>query len=598
MSTVSLTGERRSRRSRSPSAFDGRWVPAAVVLLAPLVGVLVLRAPLFNNLPYRDPWFYPGYGWSLAHHVEIFGWFYYGVRFPAVLPTGWVTDGLGAVPGYLILRYVLLVGAGAALYACVRRFSTRATAIAAVLLLALNPFFLRLVLWDYTTFVAVPFAITGVALWLMAADRARWLPGTVAAGGLFAGMVFANPSFITLLLSLGVIDAVASVRGGMRGVGHLVLRGLAGLAGGITLFLLGWLAYRAQLGDLAVRQMIQPTIDFVREDGASVESFKRPPSEWLAGEPKIWAPVVLALATLVALGREALGTSLRARLAQFSAVYVGALWLYRFVGNWAAVETWWAYTTTAASMAFLMPLLLDAVARRRGEAWVGRPAWTLLAAAAVGAVAVVDLMVRGFDDHFTGPYDTLRDSPALLALVGLVGVAAGVVLRRAESPRVGLPAAAVLAAIVAGLALAPARYIGIGQTGEFVAFARADLRSYEAAYELNAFLEGRDQPHRRVRLWSPMTGAAMVAWTNLPHQSGGITDAEVTAPLGELTPAARDLVTHPNTAALLVLSEDLADVERAGVGLRAQRIPYTLTERGTWADGTLHWALLDLERPR
>ena len=79
----------------TPGGSVGALLPAAVVLAAPLVGVLALRAPLFNNLAYRDPWFYSGYGWTLGHHVEIFGWFYYGVRFPVTLPIAWTTSLFG-----------------------------------------------------------------------------------------------------------------------------------------------------------------------------------------------------------------------------------------------------------------------------------------------------------------------------------------------------------------------------------------------------------------------------------------------------------------------------------------------------------------------
>ena len=92
-------------------------------LLAPLVGVLLLRAPVLNNLPYRDPWFYPGYGAvARAATIEVFGWFYYAVRFHSVLPTGWAADVLARWAAACVLRYALLVATGAAVFACVRRF--------------------------------------------------------------------------------------------------------------------------------------------------------------------------------------------------------------------------------------------------------------------------------------------------------------------------------------------------------------------------------------------------------------------------------------------------------------------------------------------
>src|SRR4051794_19483709 len=76
-----------------------RYAPVASILLAPLLGLVILRAPVINVLFYRDPWFYSGHGWALSHFVEVFGWFYYAVRFPANLPIGWSTDLFGAVAG-------------------------------------------------------------------------------------------------------------------------------------------------------------------------------------------------------------------------------------------------------------------------------------------------------------------------------------------------------------------------------------------------------------------------------------------------------------------------------------------------------------------
>src|SRR5919201_5617368 len=148
-------------------------VPLVVLAVAPVVGIAALRAPLFNNLAYRDPWFYSGYAWTLAHHVEIFGWFYYSVRFPVILPIRWSTDIFGPVTGYIVLRYLILAGTGAVLYACFRRFASVAVSCSAVAMLAMSSFYLRMVLWDYTSFVAVPCSIAGVAVWFMASTRGR-----------------------------------------------------------------------------------------------------------------------------------------------------------------------------------------------------------------------------------------------------------------------------------------------------------------------------------------------------------------------------------------------------------------------------------------
>src|ERR1700680_3968198 len=109
-------------------------LPWVVIALSPAIGVLLLRAPLINALPYRDPWFYSGYGWTLAHHVDVFGWFYYAVRFPVILPIAWSTTLFGPVTGYIVLRYLIIVATGVLLYMCAHRFTSRAVSCAAVVL--------------------------------------------------------------------------------------------------------------------------------------------------------------------------------------------------------------------------------------------------------------------------------------------------------------------------------------------------------------------------------------------------------------------------------------------------------------------------------
>ena len=107
-------------------------IPWAVVLLAPALGIVLLRAPLLNQLDFLDPWLYSGYGWSLAHNVAMFGWPYYVDRFTVVLPIAVSTGLLGPVPAYFVLHYVLMAGCGAFLYLAVRRFASMPVAAAAV----------------------------------------------------------------------------------------------------------------------------------------------------------------------------------------------------------------------------------------------------------------------------------------------------------------------------------------------------------------------------------------------------------------------------------------------------------------------------------
>lgn len=573
---------------------QARAVGVAVVALAPVLGVALLRAPLLNNLVYRDPWFYSGYGWTLEHHVEIFGWFYYAVRFPVSLPIGWTTDLFGPLPGYLVLRYAILVGTGAVLYACVRRFASVTVAASAVVLLALNPFYLRMVLWDYTSYVALPAAIAGIALWLMASTRGQVFWPFLAAGALFSASAFANALSVSVVAPLAVVEVVAAFRRGPNEFGRLAVRTAAGLLGAIAVFVAGYLGYRAYIGPFSPRELVEPTLDFVRANDQLAAPLQRPVSEFLDGEPRIYAPVLLCLALATALGARLFEDTLPGRLAQYAIGYVALLWLYRFAVTSSVLETWWAYSMTAISMCFAVPLVLDALARR-SPARAGR----VLAAAAVAGTVATSLIVRNANAAAVDVYERIRDNATLVVVVLVVGGVLVGAMRFVPNWTAQAAAAGVFFALVAFVSLTPARYIGINQTGEFAPDGRAEILAYDAAYRMAKLLEGRDQPQSRVLLWTTLSGFPMIAWTNLPHQFSSIVSPEAPiAALSELSPEAADLVRHPTTDALLLLSEDPADMTRAGIALRRVGIRSSVLREGAWADGHLHYRLVDVPGPR
>jgi hypothetical protein len=561
-----------------------------VVLLAPFVGVAVLRAPLLNNLAYRDPWFYSGYGWTLAHHVEIFGWFYYSVRFPVTLPIRWSTDLFGPVAGALVLRYAILVCVGAVLYACVRRFASVTVACASVVLLAINPFYLRMILWDYTSYVALPTAIAAVAIWLMASTRDRVFWPFVLSGALFSASVFANAFSTVFVVPLALIELTAALRRGPGELRRLVIRVVAASLGAILLFVVGYFGYRIYLGSFSVWDLIDPTLEVYRARDQYSTPFQRPASEFLDGEPRIYAPVLLCVALALVLGRRLLEDGLRARLAQYAIGYVVVLWIYRFAITSSVLETWWAYSMTAISMCFAVPAILDELSRRTPE--------RVLVVFAFGGAAILAASVREHNAWAVGVYDDLRDNGQLLVVVLGFGVAACVALALMRRTAGIAAAAAVVFALAAFLSLTPARYIGIGQTGEFATDGRTELKGYQAAYDMAKLLEDVDQPPSRVLLWMTAYGFPIVGWTNLPHQGGAIQNAEAPpATLEHVQPAEASLVDYPTTDGILLLSSDGADMQRGVEALRKAGARPVIRRKGTWGDGNLFYALVDTTPP-
>jgi hypothetical protein len=571
--------------------------PLLTAAVAPLVGIAVLRAPLFNNLSYRDPWFYSGYAWTLVHHVEIFGWFYYSVRFPVILPIRWSTDLFGPVAGYVILRYLILVATGGILYACLRRFWTVAGACTAVVLLAMSSFYLRMVLWDYTSYVAVPACIAGVALWFMGSTRGRVFWYFVLSGGLLGAAVFANALSGTVVAAMLAVDAIAALRQGAGEIGRLAIRCFSAAAGAVAVFIGGYLGYRAYLGPFSPHDILEPTLSFLRQNNQLAAPLQRPVSEFLRAEPRIYAPVIVSVATVVVLGRRIWQNDLLARLAQFAVAYVLLLWLYRFSVTSSVLETWWAYGMTAVSTAFALPLLLRGL-QSHEPASPRRDSLGVLLAAVAGT-AIVSLVVRSFNSSAVEVYDDIRNhAPILLGV--LSGAAVVIVALRFARP--GIPqmlATAAFFGVFAFQSLTPASYIGIGQTGEFSSDGHGEILGYRAAYHLVKLLEHRDRPPTRVLIWTTLIGLPVITWVDLPHQEGAIGNPE--APqfrLNRLSPEELDLVRYPTTRGLLVLSENPADMTSSLSALRAAGVSVAVRRRGTWAEGKLSYELLDLAQPR
>ncbi|MGI8729158.1 MAG: hypothetical protein ACR2LK_04085 [Solirubrobacteraceae bacterium] len=588
MSAAAIDAPQEASAVEPRSHADARVVPWVVVLLAPLIGIAALRAPLVNALIYRDTYFYSGYGWTLQHHIEIFGWPYYSVRFSAILAIGWTTDLFGPVGGYLVLRYVILAGTGALLYLCLRRFASTWIAAASVLLAVLSPFYLRMVLWDYTVFVAVPATIAAAAVWHLGSTPRRQLLTGLATGVLIGIAMFANPLAWPLVPALYGVEAIAALRGGWRAVRLFVGRGVLSVVGIGLVFLGGWLAYRAALGSLPAYQMIKPAVDFAKMNSVVTAPFQIPAHVWLQTEPRVYAPLLMCAAIVLVCGRSLLHATPVARIAQFAIAYTAVFWVFRWVATSSIVETWWSYNLTATTLCFGMPVILHQLATRGGGT-------RTIAGAMVGATAVADLLIRSLNNHLVSAYDTLRTHTVVLVGVLLAAVVAAVAMRAARTPAGRARAAGAFAVALTAVSLTPAQYLGVRSTGEFSPYGGlVELQAYDAAYRMNALIAQDDQPTERTLIWSGLGGLAGIGWTNLPHQLGAIQDPDAATPLPGLTQNELDVLHYPTTRRILLMAEE-ANQEPALAALRGAGFPQaTIQEHGAWVGGRLHYALVDL----
>ena len=465
-------------------------VSAAIIGLGPLAVYLALRLPPINQVDYADAWFYSAYAWVPRHHFSVFEWNYFSVRFPAILSIGLFERVFGVYGGYIVLRYLLAVGSGAAVYLAVRRFSTVSVAAGATALLYLNPFFSRMLLfWDYASFVVVSAGTAGLALWWW--TDGRRLAWTLIPGGALATAVFANVIFATALLVLVAVEGAAALRRGTHAVLRLGLRlGVAG-ASAVLVFLAGFLGYEG-FTSLTPDDLVRPTIDFLRSKNSAL--YQHPVGDWLGHELRIWAPVIVSVALIAALRGRLFGTDLRARVAQLCIGYTAFLWLYRFLVTSSVLETWWAYSVVVVVVAPALGVLIDEVSRTKVRA--SGPSW--------GCCALTALGIRTFDGSAVDLYGAISDRPRLVWTI--VAAAVGGTLLLAARSR-ATRTAALVAVVVSSTAMswAPSTFDGRGETGVLVSNGDLDWDAYGGAKQFVELVSDYDARGHRVYTWYPDT---------------------------------------------------------------------------------------------
>jgi hypothetical protein len=171
-------------------------------------------------------------------------------------------------------------------------------------------------------------------------------------------------------------------------------------------------------------------------------------------------------------------------------------------------------------------------------------------------------------------------------------VAVALLMRLLRGPARAAAAAAFCAGFIF-FSLTPADYIGVRSPGEFSPLGgKAELASYDAAYQVTQTLKDVDQPTTRVLLWSTLIGYSDIGWVNLPHQEGGIDNPEAPTPIGRLTPGELAMLRYPTTRGVLVLSDNATDITAAEAALRRQALQPDVRRQGTWGGGRLHYALI------
>jgi hypothetical protein len=465
----------------------------AFILLAPVAAVALFDINLINRDGTVDPWIYTGYGQNFRLLHTVFGWTYYSARFPVMFLNSVFPGSIGAVAGYILLRYVILLACGVPLFLWSRqRFGTWIAA-AAYLFLFCNPLLPRVILWDLTTFVSVPMALAGVCVWHLEV-RGRAV-ARVLAGFLFCASIASHAFTGTAILVFFLVELFHRLA--KRELRALILFDVLapGLGAAICLAL-GILFYYAETGPFDPSIIFSLTIAAAKAGNTYATLHSANSFAWLASEYNVYVPYLLVLASMTGLGRAMLSGSSEARVVWFGLVYALAYAIYQFVFHAFVLEiyTYFAHLTIVAYLLF--PLCLAIVARRLAVSSAG-----FVVASAIAMLLLFPLLNRFAPTSIDAIEAAMRGSVAAAVVSGVMGVMCSTLVRLRLQTVSALASAVALVGLVQLFC-----FVSYGHRIIFAASVqhqRHELGLYRAAIEMVQTFGAFAKPDAKVILWFP-----------------------------------------------------------------------------------------------
>ncbi len=181
------------------------WAMAGLGILA--FFIVAGGAVVFGAIGYLDPWIYTGYIQDYGGQLARWGRTYYSARVAAIWPQGVLNDLFGDL-GYLIARWLVLMGCGVGVALYLRRYGSRWVAYAAGGAMMVSAPLLFEMQDDYTQEVAIAYAL--LALPLLTARRWQW---AIAGGALMSLAVNAHEGVVYLAIPLLILAAVQVATG-------------------------------------------------------------------------------------------------------------------------------------------------------------------------------------------------------------------------------------------------------------------------------------------------------------------------------------------------------------------------------------------------
>ena len=386
-----------------------------LILLAPVAAWAVFGIVLINQDGYVDPWLYLGYGRAFNVLHAMFDWTYYGVRFPVVMLNEFFVGGDHPVAGYVALRYLLLLACGIPVYLWARATYGRYAAVIGYLFLFCNPLLPRILLWDLTTFVSVPMALAGMAVWLLS-ER---VSGRFLSGALMMGAIASHAFTGT---AIGTFLGVQAVRRIRSWEWRSLMRNdvLATALGAAAAFVVGCLYYYAELGpyDFDPRVIVNVTVAAAGAGEGYAAVNHTPFLVWAAREFHVYVPLLCVAISAPLLGRRALENSTIAAAWWWGMLYTGMYYVYQLVFGRFVLETFYYFAHLSLVVFLLVPVIVGELKRAQPQR----------NAVLVWSVGITALVLLPLTHHIAPAFGKWLETTAYdnRTALGIVGALTGV----------------------------------------------------------------------------------------------------------------------------------------------------------------------------
>jgi len=550
-------------------------IPRFVILywvIAPIAAVLVFHISLINQAGYIDPEFYTGYGYSFQRMWLEYGCTYYAARFPVIFLNSLFQNIGHGLSGYILLRLLILWCSGIPLFLMVRRLYGTAIACAAYAFLFLNPLLPRILFWDLTTFLSVPTALAGIAVWHLRDKRS--LGASVVSGFLF-GVSVNSQAFtgtaigLFLLVEFGFCFAdVAPWR--------QLLSDILGLAiGGLICMGLGLLFYWGNVGYVSPRTLWNVTLNAIHSGQQYSESHHLPFSQFFATDYDIYVPYITSAVAALVLRSSLFRNTIEARIAWFSMLYCAAYAFAVFVLRMDLANTYYYVAHLTIVTYLTVPVVLGRVTNLADQTRAGLAGLFVLG-------LLIPLVIVRLDPRYALHLSNIANgAPQVVVLIG-AAVALAAVLSVVRRPNIAALSALFLFGGLTQIPLLFNPYLQVYLNGP----ERPDeVALYKMIRQYHVLLNKYDKPSERVRTWYSTDSSYLfssLTSSNLLFTLQNPWTHDANSVMPTLGAYERERLADPQTKYVLLLDPNPEMIQRGLEALRSAGLDIESTEAEEW----------------